>query len=75
MLGRLIKMTDFVAIIDLGLSNLHNVKLACDKLNINTKFVSNPKMISRAKAIILPGIGSFREAMQRNKKIKHRRNN
>ena len=63
-------MNDYVAIIDLNLSNLHNVKLACDKTKIKVKFTSNHKEILKAKGLILPGIGSFKEAMKRIKKFK-----
>lgn len=63
-------MNDYVAIIDLNLSNLHNVKLACDKAKIKVKFTSNHKEILKAKGLILPGIGSFKEAMKRIKKFK-----
>ena len=63
-------MNDYVAIIDLNLSNLHNVKLACDKAKIKVKFTSNHKEILKAKGLILPGIGSFKEAMKRIKNLK-----
>jgi imidazole glycerol-phosphate synthase subunit HisH len=54
---------NFAAIIDLKISNLHNVKLACDIVGIPNIITSNPKIISNAKSIILPGVGSFKEAM------------
>jgi imidazole glycerol-phosphate synthase subunit HisH len=63
-------MSDYIAIIDLNLSNLHNVKLACDKTNIKVKFTSNFKEILNARGLILPGIGSFKEAMKRINKLK-----
>ena len=44
-------MNDYVAIIDLNLSNLHNVKLACDKTKIKVKFTSNYKEILKAKRV------------------------
>ena len=62
-------MNDYIAIIDLGLSNLYNVKLACDKINLKSKFVSDKSGVDKSKALILPGVGSFKIAMQRIKKL------
>ena len=65
-------MNNYISIIDLGLSNLYNVKLACDKIKIKSKFVSSAEEINNSKALILPGVGSFKVAMQRLRKIKVR---
>ena len=62
-------MKNYVAIIDLGLSNLYNVKLALEKINIESKFVSNENELNQSKAFILPGVGSFKVAMQRVKAL------
>ena len=59
------KTKKYTAIIDLGLSNLHNVKLACEIVGIKNVVTSNPVIISKANALILPGVGSFKEAMKR----------
>lgn len=59
-----------VAIIDLNLSNLHSVNSACRKVGLKSKITSNKKIISQAKSIILPGVGSFKEAMIRLKDLK-----
>ena len=59
-----------VAIIDLNLSNLHSVNSACRKVGLKSKITSNKKLISKAKSIILPGVGSFKEAMKRLKDLK-----
>ena len=63
-------MNNYISIIDLGLSNLYNVKLACDKIKIKSKFVSSAEEINNSKALILPGVGSFKVAMQRLRKLK-----
>ena len=47
-------MNNYISIIDLGLSNLYNVKLACDKIKIKSKFVSSAEEINNSKALILP---------------------
>jgi len=62
-------MNDYIAIIDLGLSNLYNVKLACDKINLKSKFISDNRGIYKSKALILPGVGSFKIAMQRIREL------
>ena len=62
-------MKNYVGIIDLGLSNLYNVKLALDKINISSKFVSDENGINCSNAFILPGVGSFKVAMQRIKDL------
>jgi len=59
-----------VAIIDLNLSNLHSVNSACKKVGLKSKITSDKKIISKAKSIILPGVGSFNEAMKRLKILK-----
>ena len=64
------KKNNFTAIIDLKISNLHNVKLACDIVGIPSIITSNPQIVSNAKSIILPGVGSFKEAMGKIKLYK-----
>ena len=63
-------MKNYISIIDLGLSNLYNVKLACDKINIKSKFVTSASEINKSRALILPGVGSFKVAMQTIRKLK-----
>ena len=46
--------SQYTAIIDLKISNLHNVKLACDKVGIQNIVTSNSNIIKQASAIILP---------------------
>ena len=59
-----------VAIIDLNLSNLHSVNSACKKVGLRSIITSDKKIISEARAIILPGVGSFHEGMKRLKALK-----
>ena len=44
--------------VDLKLSNLHSVSSACKKVGLKSKITSDKKLISKAKSIILPGVGS-----------------
>ena len=53
-----------VAIVDYGLGNLFSVKHACDSVGIEATITSSPTEIGRFDAVILPGVGSFGDAMQ-----------
>ena len=59
-----------VAIVDLNISNLHSVNSACKRINLQSQITSDKKIISDAESIILPGVGSFSEAMSRLKALK-----
>jgi len=56
-----------IAIINYGLGNLFSIKSACNKVGMNGVLTDSEKIIMDSDAIILPGVGSFNEAM---KKIK-----
>jgi glutamine amidotransferase len=53
-----------VAIVDYQMGNLHSVQKACAKVGIKSKLVNQAADIRRAKAVILPGVGAFGQAMQ-----------
>ncbi len=53
-----------VAIIDYGAGNLHSVKNALDYLGVESKITSNEDTILCASHVILPGVGSFGDAME-----------
>tara|TARA_X000000368_G_C22933472_1_gene668756 strand:- start:115 stop:747 length:633 start_codon:yes stop_codon:yes gene_type:complete len=57
-------MTD-VAVVDLGISNVKSVTKAIEFIGKQASLVSSPKEIKEAKKIILPGVGSFDEAISR----------
>lgn len=52
-----------VAILDYQLNNLHSVEAACNVAGLHSEVTSDFTKILRAKAIILPGVGAFGEAM------------
>ena len=52
-----------IAIIDYGLGNLNSVYKALERLGCEAKITSDFEEINNAKAIILPGVGAFHEAM------------
>lgn len=51
------------AIIDYGAGNLHSVKNALDFLGAKSVISSDEKIICEADRVILPGVGSFGDAM------------
>ena len=52
-----------VAIIDYRMSNLHSVQAACSKVGLSSVITADLDQILNAKAVILPGVGAFGEAM------------
>ena len=52
-----------IAIIDYGMGNLKSIKNALNLLNIESVITSDREVIRNAKAIILPGVGAFKQAM------------
>lgn len=57
-----------IVIIDYGLGNLASVKNALDKLGIPNKISSDPAVIKKATALILPGVGAAGAGMANLKK-------
>lgn len=59
-----------VAIVDYRMGNLFSVKNACTKAGLEAIITSSPEEILKADALILPGVGSFGEAMKNLGKLK-----
>ena len=57
-----------IGIIDLGINNLHSIKEACNSIGYKTNLVNLKKKKYNYDILILPGIGSFKKAMQIIKK-------
>lgn len=53
-----------ITIIDYGMGNLWSVLSALRYLDCEAAISSNPAEIARAEALLLPGVGSFRKAME-----------
>ena len=53
-----------VNIIDYGMGNLWSVFSACKYLGFQANFVKDPEKIYGSDCLILPGVGSFRKAME-----------
>ena len=52
-----------LSIVDTGVCNIASVKSALDALEIGYQLVSDPNLLARADAILLPGVGSFESGM------------
>ena len=53
-----------VAIVDHGLGNLYSVKQACAQVGLDACITSCRQEILLADAVILPGVGAYRDAME-----------
>lgn len=56
-------MGKFVAVIDYGLGNLRSVSKALEAVGIKVKVTNRAEDIVQASAIVLPGVGAFKRAM------------
>ena len=57
-----------IAIIDYGMGNLKSIENSLKLLNIEFVITSDKDVIQKANALILPGVGSFKQAMDNLKK-------
>lgn len=53
-----------IAIIDYGMGNLRSVEKGFQKAGIDARVVTDPKAIDNAPALVLPGVGAFRDCMR-----------
>lgn len=52
-----------VSIVDYGLGNLHSVLKACDFVGMKAEITNDKNIIINSDAIILPGVGAYKSAM------------
>ncbi len=52
-----------IVIIDYGMGNLHNVQKGFKWVGFEARVTRNKKEIERASAIVLPGVGAFKDCM------------
>lgn len=52
-----------IAIIDYGMGNLYSVSKALERMNVNYILTSDQEELDKADGYILPGVGSFKDAM------------
>ena len=53
-----------IAVVDYGLGNIESVKYALDRLGEQSVVTHRPAEIAAAGGVILPGVGSFPQAME-----------
>ncbi len=56
-------------IIDYGMGNLRSVQKAFEHLGIEAVITTNPRDLSAADRVILPGVGAFRDAIAELKRL------
>ncbi|MEW6226678.1 MAG: imidazole glycerol phosphate synthase subunit HisH [Bacillota bacterium] len=52
-----------IAILDYGIGNIESVRKALQKVGSSSEITRDPRLIARADALVLPGVGAFGEAM------------
>jgi len=58
-----------IALIDYGMGNIKSVSKALETTGIDVKITQSPEDIRNAKAIVLPGVGAFRDCMKNLSKL------
>ena len=58
-----------VAIVDYGMGNLFSIKNACENVGLSAAVTSDPETIANSRAVILPGVGAFGDAMVHLKEL------
>jgi len=53
-----------IAIVDYGMGNLKSVEKGFKKVGIDAVVTSNPKVVDGAEAVVLPGVGAFRDCIR-----------
>ncbi|MDP3296894.1 MAG: imidazole glycerol phosphate synthase subunit HisH [Thermodesulfovibrionia bacterium] len=53
-----------IAIVDYGMGNLRSVEKGFLKVGVNAKITNRPEVIEKADAIVLPGVGAFKDCMR-----------
>ena len=57
-------MTPKIVIVDYGMGNLRNVQKGFEKIGFEARLTRNKKEIDRSSAIVLPGVGAFKDCME-----------
>lgn len=53
-----------IAIIDYGMGNLRSVEKGFQKVGVDVSVTNSPDVVSKADAVVLPGVGAFRDCMR-----------
>ena len=58
-----------IAIIDYGMGNLRSVQKAIEKVGSKAEITRSPQRIADARAVVLPGVGAFKDCMDNLEKF------
>jgi glutamine amidotransferase len=58
-----------IAVVDYGMGNIRSVAKAFETAGATVEVTHNPRTISEAEAIVLPGVGAFARGMENLKKL------
>jgi len=58
-----------IAIVDYGMGNLRSVQKAIEKVGYKAEITRSPQHIADARAVILPGVGAFKDCMDNLEKF------
>ena len=53
-----------IAIVDYGMGNLRSVQKGFQKVGVDVTVTSHPQVIDNAEAVVLPGVGAFRDCIR-----------
>lgn len=53
-----------IAIVDYGMGNLRSVEKGFKKVGVDVRITANPGVIEDAAAVVLPGVGAFRDCVK-----------
>jgi len=53
-----------IVIVDYGMGNLRSVEKGFLKVGANVRVTSDPEVVDNAHAVVLPGVGAFRDCMR-----------
>jgi imidazole glycerol-phosphate synthase subunit HisH len=53
-----------IAIVDYGMGNLRSVEKGFKKVGIDAVVTSDPRIVDNAGAVVLPGVGAFKDCMR-----------
>lgn len=62
-------MSNIIGLINYGIAgNIHSIKKAIEKAGGTVKIVNNENELNSVDKIVIPGVGSFKDAMEELKK-------
>ena len=62
-------MTIKVAIINYGIGNIRSLYNSLKKINVEAEIISDPELIYSFNKVFLPGVGSYKDAIEKIRKI------